>query len=203
MKPVILVSACLLGERCRYDGRDALAPWVERLKDEAVLVPVCPEVLGGLGVPRDPCEIAGGAGADVWDGAARVVTQSGADRTRAFMDGAKAALAAGRAAGAGYAIVKSNSPACGLGTIYDGTFGGKNARGNGVFAELLLREGVRVVVRYWSEGKRMEEKQCGHITNILNRTLGPGKSASYGRWWPYWPCSLCSSPPGSPWCSPC
>jgi uncharacterized protein YbbK (DUF523 family) len=160
MKPVILVSACLLGERCRYDGRGALAPWMERLKDEAVLVPVCPEVLGGLGVPRDPCEIAGGAGADVWEGAARVVTQSGADRTRAFMDGAKAALAAGKASGAEYAIVKSNSPACGLGTIYDGTFSGKKRAGNGVFAELLLREGVRVVSDIGAKGNEWRKSNA-------------------------------------------
>lgn len=160
MKPVIMVSACLLGERCRYDGKDACAPWMERLKDEAVLVPVCPEVLGGLGVPREPCEIAGGTGADVWNGKARVVTRSGADRTRAFMDGAKKALDAGRAAGARYAILKSNSPACGPGTIYDGTFSGKKCAGNGVFAELLLREGVRVVSDIEAKGNEWRKSNA-------------------------------------------
>ena len=145
MKPVWLVSACLLGTHCRYDGGHCYNGIVEKLKKDAVIVPVCPEMLGGLGVPRTPCEIVGGTGADVWKGAAKVISRNGEDCTRAFKDGATKALRLCRDHGVKNALVKGNSPSCGYGTIYNGSFTGAGRTGNGVFTESLLSAGINVV----------------------------------------------------------
>lgn len=145
MRPVWLVSACLLGERCRYDGKDCYDPAVEKLMEKADVVPVCPETLGGLPVPRTPCEISGGTGADVWKGTAKVLDKEGRDRTRAFVAGAEKAIEICEQKGAKNALVKSDSPSCGCGTIYDGSFGNRKREGNGVFTQRLLEKGVRVV----------------------------------------------------------
>jgi uncharacterized protein YbbK (DUF523 family) len=145
MKPVILVSACLLGEKCRYDGGHSFCKRVEALKSSNRLVPVCPEVLGGLSIPRKPCEIVGGDGKAVWEGGARVISADGTDYTQAFCDGALKSLSCCRTYGAQKAILKSGSPACGLGRIYDGSFTGTKRAGNGVLAELLIQNGILVV----------------------------------------------------------
>ena len=145
MRPVWLVSACLLGERCRYDGGHCYDPAVEELKKRADVVPVCPETLGGLEAPRAPSEIVGGTGADVWNSTAKVLDAEGRDRTQAFLTGAKKAMEICKRCGAHRALVKSNSPSCGYGTIYDGSFGDTKRGGNGVFTQLLLDRGVRVV----------------------------------------------------------
>ena len=123
----ILVSACLMGRRVRYDGGaktssdERLAAWLR----EGRLVPFCPEVEGGLAVPRPAAEIEGGAGgAAVLSGAARVLATDGSDVTAAFVTGARAALEAARACGARLAVLKEGSPSCGALTIYDGTFSG-------------------------------------------------------------------------------
>lgn len=143
----ILVSACLLGSRVRYDGGaktsddETLARW----RAEGRLVPFCPEVQGGLPVPRPPAEIEGGAGgAAVLAGTARIRTPDGEDVTDAFLSGARQALAAARSAGARLAILKEGSPSCGSLRIYDGTFGGRTIPGQGVTAALLERSGIRV-----------------------------------------------------------
>ena len=141
----VLVSACLLGERVRYDGADArsgsaiLGTWLA----EGRLVPFCPEVAGGLGVPRPPAEIQGDGGA-VLDGSARITTRDGADMTDAFLRGARRALEAATAAGARVAVLKEGSPSCGSGAIHDGTFSGRRRPGQGVTAALLARHGIRV-----------------------------------------------------------
>ncbi|MGI5164195.1 DUF523 domain-containing protein [Spirillospora sp. CA-253888] len=142
----ILVSSCLLGRPVRYDGAgkpvaDAL---FEGWRAEGRLVPFCPEVAGGLPVPRPPAEIVGGDGAAVLDGTARVLADTGQDVTGAFVRGARLALDAARRAGAGIAILKEGSPSCGSRRIYDGTFSGRSTAGDGVTAALLEREGVRV-----------------------------------------------------------
>jgi uncharacterized protein YbbK (DUF523 family) len=143
----ILVSACLMGRRVRYDGgaktsSDAqLAAW----RREGRLVPFCPEVEGGLAIPRPAAEIEGGAGgAAVLSGAARVLAADGADVTAEFLAGARAALAAARARGARLAVLKDGSPSCGALAVYDGTFTGRRAPGRGVTTALLEAEGVRV-----------------------------------------------------------
>jgi uncharacterized protein YbbK (DUF523 family) len=142
----ILVSACLLGQPVRYDGTgrrsdDAL---LERWRAEGRLVPVCPEVRGGLPVPRPAAEISGGLGGDVLDGGARVLTRDGTDVTRHFLDGARQALAAARSCGARIAILKEGSPSCGGLRVHDGTFTGRKVPGQGVTTALLERHGIAV-----------------------------------------------------------
>ena len=130
----ILISACLLGIPCRYDGKAKPQPWAEALAARHDLVPVCPEQLGGLPTPRDPSERREG----------RVVMNTGADVTEQYRRGAEAALRLCRMLGCEAAILKERSPSCGHGTIYDGTFTGTLADGDGVTAELLLRNGIPV-----------------------------------------------------------
>jgi uncharacterized protein YbbK (DUF523 family) len=143
----VLVSACLMGRRVRYDGgaktsADALlAAW----REEGRLVPFCPEVEGGLPVPRPPAEIEGGvSGVAVLSGAARVLTDDGSDVTAEFLSGAQSALAVARSFGVRLAVLKEGSPSCGALTIYDGTFQGRRTPGQGVTTALLELNGIRV-----------------------------------------------------------
>jgi uncharacterized protein YbbK (DUF523 family) len=142
----VLVSACLLGERVRYNGADArcASEVLERWAREGRLVPFCPEVAGGLPVPRPAAEIAGGDGGAVLRGAAPVRDPSGRDLTGFFLAGARGALAAAQAEGARLAILKEGSPSCGTAAIYDGTFTGTRRAGPGVTAALLEDNGIRV-----------------------------------------------------------
>ncbi len=142
---VILVSACLLGLPIAYDGGGHAVAELVRLAALGRVVPVCPEVAGGLSVPRPPAEIAGGSGSDVLDGRARVLTPVGEDVTEAFLRGAEAALALVRRYGIRLAVMKARSPSCSPSGIYDGTHSGRLVSGEGVTAALLRREGVRVV----------------------------------------------------------
>lgn len=139
---VVLVSACLAGVRCRYDGGACPDPAVVDLVRRGRALPVCPEQLGGLPTPRRPAEIRGGAGADVLEGRARVVTASGADVTDAFLRGAEETLRLARLSGAEGAILKARSPSCGVGAVYDGSFTGRLRPGDGVAAALLRRAGI-------------------------------------------------------------
>ena len=141
----VLVSACLAGRACRFDGSGAYEDEVAALVEEGRAVLVCPEVDGGLGTPRPPAEIVGGDGADVLAGRARVVTHQGADVTDAYVKGAERALAAAQRAGATSAILKARSPSCGVGRIYDGSFSRTLEAGDGVTAALLEANGVHVM----------------------------------------------------------
>lgn len=141
----ILVSRCLLGHRVRYDGGasgpfDVLQQWL----DEGRVVPLCPEVAGGLPTPRAPAEIAGGQGVRVLDGEVAVVTADGEDVSAQFLSGARQALDQVREHGIRIAVLKANSPSCGNLLTYDGTFSGVKVRGEGVTAALLKRHGVQV-----------------------------------------------------------
>jgi uncharacterized protein YbbK (DUF523 family) len=142
----VLVSACLLGERVRYNGNDARCPSdiLDRWARQGRLVPFCPEVAGGLPVPRPAAEIGPGDGRAVLRGAAQVRDQAGRDLTASFLAGARGALQAARDAGALLAVLKEGSPSCGTATIYDGTFTGTRRRGPGVTAALLEENGLRV-----------------------------------------------------------
>ncbi|MDR0209546.1 MAG: DUF523 domain-containing protein [Pseudomonas putida] len=143
--PKVLVSACLLGQRVRYDGRDSGYPDVlQRWQAEGRVVPLCPEVAGGLPTPRPPAEIPGGQGAAVLDGQAQVVTVTGMDVSEAFLAGARQALALVRQHGIRVAVLKAGSPSCGNRLTYDGTFSGVKVPGEGVTTALLRREGVQV-----------------------------------------------------------
>lgn len=141
----VLVSACLAGRACRFDGSANGDDEVARLVAEDRAVLVCPEVDGGLGTPRPPAEIVGGDGADVLAGRARVVTAAGVDVTDAYVAGARRALEAAQEAGVERAILKARSPSCGRGAIYDGSFSRTLRDGDGVTAALLRANGIEVL----------------------------------------------------------
>lgn len=143
----VLVSACLVGGRVRYDGnaKTSADAVLARWRAEGVLVAFCPEVSGGLPVPRPPAEIENGLGGEaVLDGTARILTADGDDLTGYFVAGARLALAKARECGARVAILKEGSPSCGSLQIYDGTHSGRKLPGQGVTTALLEREGIRV-----------------------------------------------------------
>ena len=130
----ILVSRCLLGERCRYDGASRPCPGIEKLRERFTVVPICPECDGGLPIPRPAGERRGD----------RVETEDGRDLTPFYRRGAEIALAKAKETGATLACLKSKSPSCGVGEIYDGTFSGRLTGGDGVTAELLKANGIAV-----------------------------------------------------------
>ncbi|MEG0248678.1 MAG: DUF523 domain-containing protein [Pseudomonas sp.] len=141
----VLVSACLLGQPVRYDGRASGHPdLLQRWQSEGRIVPLCPEVAGGLPTPRPPAEIPGGQGSTVVDGLVPVVTVDGEDVSAQFLAGAQIALELVRRHGIRIAILKSGSPSCGNLLTYDGTFSGTKVAGEGVTTALLRREGVQV-----------------------------------------------------------
>lgn len=142
---LVLVSACLAGCACRYDGGANPTSEVARLVAEGRAIQVCPEEDGGLPTPRPPAEIIGGDGLDVIEGRARVVTRDGRDVTDIYLAGARKALERAQAAGVTKAILKSRSPSCGKGEIYDGTFTRTRVQGRGVTAALLEQHGIEVV----------------------------------------------------------
>ena len=142
---MILVSACLLGFPCKYSGKSNLNPRVIEKLAGQIYLPVCPEVLGGLPVPRLPGEISGGSAADVLAGRARVIDNQGGDCTEAFLLGAEKTLRIAKNAHTELAVLKKNSPSCGHGTVYDGHFCGRMIPGNGVTAELLQQHGITVM----------------------------------------------------------
>jgi uncharacterized protein YbbK (DUF523 family) len=130
----ILVSACLAGIRCRYNGEvESFEPVVDLVR-RGCAVPFCPEVFGGLPTPRAPCEIRDG----------RVVDADGADRTAEFRRGAEEGLRLARLMGCGEAVLKARSPSCGSGEVYDGTFTSTRVAGDGFFARLLKEHGIIV-----------------------------------------------------------
>ena len=142
MREKLLVSACLLGENCKYSGGNNYAPAVEALRERFELVPVCPEQLGGLPTPRVPSERVG----------ERVLTRDGRDVTEAFQSGAERTLDIAQAEGITRAVLQERSPSCGSGCVYDGTFSGTLVPGRGVAAELLEENGVQVL-----SGSRLDE----------------------------------------------
>lgn len=139
-----LCSACLLGIACRYDGKSKPNDMILEYP-KGMLIPVCPEQLGGLPTPRHSSEILGGDGHDVISGKARVIQQDNSDVTSYFIRGAKEMLRIARAVGADEAIMKQRSPSCGCGQIYDGTFTKRIIEGDGVATALLKRNGIRVI----------------------------------------------------------
>ena len=131
----VLVSACLLGVSCRYDGQHKEYPLMDELCRRHEVVPVCPEIFGGLPTPRVPAERQG----------QRVVTKTGGDVTAEYRRGAEEAVRLGKTLGCTVAVLKERSPSCGSGEIYDGTFTGTLTNGFGVAAERLTAAGIRVI----------------------------------------------------------
>ena len=140
----VVISACLLGVRCRYDGGHSRNEMAMNQKKTYQLIPVCPEESGGLLTPRPPAEIVGGDGDAVLDGTAKVMTANGTDVTAAYLKGAHHALQVAQSHGATHVILKARSPSCGCGDIYDGTFSGTLISGDGVTTALLKRHGIAV-----------------------------------------------------------
>ena len=131
---VILVSNCLLGCACRYKGDDCRNDQILALAKDHVLVGVCPEQMGGLPTPRNPAEIVGD----------RLLSNAGKDVTAEYQKGAETALYLAKLNRVDFAILKANSPSCGKGIIYDGSFTGKKVPGNGVTVQLLQKNGIPV-----------------------------------------------------------
>lgn len=133
----ILVSACLLGYETRYDGKSMACQKVLDLAKDNILIPVCPEQLGGLPTPRNPAERQLSEGT--------VIMNNGTDVTNQYAKGALTALSIAKLNNVDYCILKANSPACGCGRIYDGTFTGNKIEGYGVLAETLIKNGFNVI----------------------------------------------------------
>lgn len=131
----VIVSACLLGLKCRYDGKEVSNLEVLKIKDNYSLIPLCPEQLGGLATPRPPAEIKNG----------KVINKLAYDVTEEYKKGAEEALKLAKIFDCKYAILKDRSPSCGCGQIYDGTFSGKLVPGNGITTELFLQNGIKVL----------------------------------------------------------
>ncbi len=134
MKPYLLISACLMGVPCRYDGKSKPHPIAKLLEEKYRLIPICPEVEGGLPTPRTPCEILQN----------RVVSMSGEDRTKEYRLGANKALVLTKKYGITAALLKAKSPSCGNQLIYDGSFSGRLIDGMGITARLLSDHGILV-----------------------------------------------------------
>ncbi len=130
-----IVSACLAGFPCRYDGKARTCAEAAALVRAGEAIPVCPEQLGGLPTPRPPCEILAG----------RVVDRDGADQTEAYRRGAEAVLKIAQTYGATQALLQKRSPSCGAGWIYDGTFSKTLVQGDGITARLLRENGIQVI----------------------------------------------------------
>lgn len=135
MTTKILVSACLLGENCKYNGGNNLNENIKVLSDNYEIIPICPEVFGGLSIPRKTSEI-------LKD---KVIHFDGTDVTDNFLKGAKKSLLIAKKENCSFAILKSKSPSCGFGKIYDGTFTNTIIDGNGVTADLLFKNGIVIL----------------------------------------------------------
>ncbi|MDO6355911.1 DUF523 domain-containing protein [Caloramator sp. CAR-1] len=157
---MILVSACLCGVNCKYDGGNNFNEFLYQKLEEGKLIPICPEQLGGMTTPRLPSEIIGSA-KDVLEGKGQVVNIKGEDVTKFFIKGAYETLNIAKALNCKAAILKSKSPSCGKGYVYDGTFSNKLKEGNGITVELLLKNGVEVV----------DEKDVAAIEKLLERMI--------------------------------
>lgn len=130
----ILISACLLGVNCKYNGKNNYIPLIEELKKKYDLVPVCPEVMGGLSIPRNPSEITGDM----------VISNKGIDVTSNFLSGACQALQLANISNINIAILKDGSPSCGSTYIYDGTFTKNKISGMGITAKLLKENNIEI-----------------------------------------------------------
>lgn len=146
MGKVVVVSACLMGIPCAYDGKSRVSNSVlEKLVSYEAIIAVCPEILGGLKVPRKIAELSGGDGSEVLSGKAKVIDMNGNDITKNYLDGALKALEVVKRAGAEEAFLREGSPSCGVREIYDGTFSHTKRKGKGVFSALLELEGIKLI----------------------------------------------------------
>jgi uncharacterized protein YbbK (DUF523 family) len=146
----ILISACLLGVNCKYNGSNNDVPGMIKQMKDVTLIPVCPEQLGGLTTPRPPAEISEEAG---------IFSKEGKDVTRQFHFGAEETLKIAKMYNCEYAIMKERSPSCGSNQVYDGSFTGKVKPGEGIASALLKRNGIKVY----------SEENFEELVDILNK----------------------------------
>lgn len=150
----ILISACLYGENVRYDGKNNSImdhPFIQKLNQEGRLLPVCPEVLGGLGTPRVPVEC---------DEQGRAMNKNGENKTENFQIGAESVAKTAIDEDIGVALMKARSPSCGKGKVYDGTFSKKLIKGNGFAVQRLEQQGVKV----------FSEEELDHLEYFLEKS---------------------------------
>lgn len=148
MKIMIIVSACLLGENCKYSGGNNKSENVIKYLEDKEYILVCPEQLGGLSTPRNPSEIityGNKDGNDVLSGCTKVLSNKGIDVTKNFIQGAEETLKIAKEHNAKTAILKAGSPSCGYKKIYDGTFLGNKIQGMGVTAAILNKENIALL----------------------------------------------------------
>ena len=131
----IMVSACLLGENCKYNGQNNYSEKLATFLKDHTVIPVCPEVFGGLPIPRSSCEIVNN----------EVLSKDGKSFTNEYLKGANMALDIARKEKVDLMILQSRSPSCGVNQIYDGTFSGNKIKGHGIFANLAINEGYKVM----------------------------------------------------------
>ena len=136
---MMIISACLVGVNCKYNGGNNKDKKAYEIFKEGKAVPVCPEVLGGMPIPRIPCEI------KKYSNKRKVINKKGKDQTQKFRIGAVKTLEIAMSIGAKKAIMKSKSPSCGFGKIYDGNFSDTLIKGNGITAELLFNNGIEII----------------------------------------------------------
>ncbi|MBL1224421.1 DUF523 domain-containing protein [Enterococcus sp. BWR-S5] len=158
---MIGISSCLGGLCCRYDGQSKTIPELSVLAEEGEALLVCPEVLGGLPIPRAPAEIIGGDGYDVWQGNAKVMTITGEDVTEAFKRGAVIAYEELKNLDISCIVMKENSPSCGSRAIYDGSFSGNKKSGVGVATAYFCQQGIDIVSETHWKTVLKENKQHG------------------------------------------
>jgi uncharacterized protein YbbK (DUF523 family) len=130
----LLISACILGVNCKYNGKNNYNPLVEKLKERYILIPICPEEMGGLSTPRNPSEILND----------KVISSKGDDVTNNFFDGANKALDIAKKENISKALLKEGSPSCGSNYIYDGTFTKTKINGMGITARLLNNNNIKI-----------------------------------------------------------
>jgi uncharacterized protein YbbK (DUF523 family) len=157
MPKYVLVSSCLIGKKCSYDGRDRLNRDVKEFCDRHASIDICPEIAAGLPSPRERHEITGGNGRDVLEKGARVMSISGVDRTDHFLSGAHISLEKAKQNNVTVAIMKSRSPSCGKHEVHSGKFDGTMCEGPGVTTALFQLNGIKVYTE-----KEIEEagKEC-------------------------------------------
>lgn len=144
-KKSVMVSACLLGINCRYDGHSKPVPNLTALLPDYEIIPFCPERLVNMAIPRPPAEICNGDGTGVWNGTAKVFNQNGLDLSREFRLGAQRALEMFLKERPELVIFKANSPSCGVNRIYDGNFSGTLREGDGVTVVLFRQAGANIM----------------------------------------------------------
>lgn len=169
MSEKMLVSGCLVGQKCSYNMITEDIPKLKDLVDKGEAIPICPAQLGGLPTPRPPSEIVGGDGVKVINGKAKVKNSEGKDVTEKFLKGASDALVIAKDNNVTKAIFRTRSPQCGCGMIYDGSFSGKTRSGDGVTSALLKKHGITVITEEEFDDKHVSVKDASDNIKVNHK----------------------------------